>query len=221
MKSPILFENESFLIVNKREGLSVHNPLPGEPCLLDELPTGCHLVHRLDKETSGVILVAKNSSIASELMGILETKKVQKVYSAVLRGKIPPSDGWQQWKWPLTDKGEGRKNPQGMAKDRKEALTMWQCKASTDYLALVDAQIITGRQHQIRKHSALAGHPIVGDPRYNDQKYNAKMAQIYKTERMFLHARLLNFEWKQQNWSFTADLPVEFLQAVPIEQKIV
>lgn len=217
MNISILFENESFLVVDKPSGLSVHNPLPNEKCLLDFLPPGSHLVHRLDKETSGLILVAKNSSVASELMSVLEDKKVHKVYTAVLKGSLPVLVGWQQWKWPITDKGEGRKNPQGSSQDRKDSLSLWQGVASTKYLSLVEVQIITGRQHQIRKHAALANHPIVGDPRYNDSKYNKKMAMIYKTDRMFLHASKLSFSWKQKEWSFESPLPLEFKKAVEIE----
>lgn len=215
MKSAILFENESFWVIDKAAGTSVHNPLPNEHCLLDELPPGAHLAHRLDKETSGLILVAKNNRVAPELMELFEGKKSQKVYAAALRGSIPPIEIWQQWKWPITDKGEGRKNPQGMSKDRKEALTLWQVPHSTPHLSLALAQIATGRQHQIRKHSALAKHPIVGDPRYNDEKYNQKIAQLYNTRRMFLHAYQLQFTWKETNFNFTAPLPEDFFRLFP------
>lgn len=210
MKLHILSENSDFLVVDKPAGLSVHNPLPGEPSLLDLLPKGMHLVHRLDKETSGLVLVAKNSTTTTELMKALE-EQGQKLYSALLRGSLPKTDSAQKWTWEISDKAEGRKNPQGQKNDRKKAETLWKVLASNKYLTLIEAQIITGRQHQIRKHTALAGHAIVGDSRYNDPKYNQKMATLYGTSRMFLHAQKLSFIWKQKEWSFTAPLPQEFL----------
>ena len=209
MKLPILDENSEFLVVDKPAGLSVHNPLPGEPCLLDLLPKGLHLVHRLDKETSGLVLVAKSSTATTELMKALE-EKGQKLYVALLRGSMPANENWQTWSWEISDKAEGRKNPQGQKHDRKKAETKWRALNSNKYLTLIEAQILTGRQHQIRKHTALAGHAIVGDSRYNDPKYNQKMAQLYG-ERMFLHAQSLKFHWKQKEWNFTAPLPEEFL----------
>ncbi|MNL43006.1 Ribosomal large subunit pseudouridine synthase C [compost metagenome] len=74
----------------------------------------------------------------------------------------------------------------------------------------MNVQLLTGRQHQIRKHAAIAKHAIVGDPRYNDPKYNSKMAQFYQNDRMFLHARKLQITIEGRLQTFETELPLDF-----------
>ncbi|MNL61460.1 tRNA pseudouridine synthase C [compost metagenome] len=85
---------------------------------------------------------------------------------------------------------------------------------SNKYFSLVEVRLLTGRQHQIRKHAALAKHAIVGDTRYGDGKYNDKMAEVYGTDRMFLHAFRLTLDVGGRKKTFETQIPREFLSLV-------
>ena len=187
-KIDIIFENSDFFAIEKPYGISVHNTEQAENLItlltkqinIQPLP-----IHRLDKETSGIQLFAKSEIAARTLSKQFEEKSVEKFYQAVLRGSLNNLKG--VWRQSLSDKAEGRKNPQGLSKDRVECITEFEVLEKNQHLTFCQFKLITGRQHQIRKHAAINKHPIVGDPRYNDPKYNQKMFQIYKTDRMFLH----------------------------------
>lgn len=185
----VLLRTDDFVAVDKPAGLSVHNAedaanlirlLEKQLQLSKLLP-----VHRLDKETSGVQLFALKESSARLMAERFQQRAVKKTYQGVLRGVLPQKEG--AWKQPLTDKAEGRKNPAGLAKDRVPCETRFRVLRENRYLTLCEFDLITGRQHQIRKHTALGAHPLVGDPRYGAPKYNAKMAALYRSDRMFLH----------------------------------
>ncbi|KHD89356.1 MAG: hypothetical protein OM95_03890 [Bdellovibrio sp. ArHS] len=167
-------------------------------------------MHRLDKETSGLLVVATEQETAAALAEQFQTHKAEKMYYAVLRGAMDVSDKWQEWTTPISDKSEGRKNPQGLLKDRLEAKTLYKVIKSNQYFSLVEVRLLTGRQHQIRKHAALAKHAIVGDTRYGDPTYNDKMAEIYKTDRMFLHAFQLTLPIGGRVQTFETPLPPDF-----------
>ena len=188
-KFSILFQDKDFLAVEKPSGISVHNNEDPQNLLLilqQQLAIEkLYPVHRLDKETSGVQLLALNQVSARNLATEFEKRTVEKIYVGVLRGELKQSQG--HWTQALTDKAEGRKNPAGMSRDRVACETQYQIIKANKFFSLCQFKLITGRQHQIRKHSALVNHALVGDPRYNDPKYNQKMAALYKSERMFLH----------------------------------
>ncbi|HPI41359.1 MAG TPA: RNA pseudouridine synthase [Pseudobdellovibrionaceae bacterium] len=208
MNLPILIENENFLAIDKATGLSVHNERADEASVLSLLSDGFYLVHRLDKETSGVLLLAKSKIVAQELASAFQARETKKLYSAVLRGELKTSKF--EWSWPISDQAEGRKNPQGLTQVRKESLTKGEIISQNKFFSFVRLQIFTGRQHQIRKHAALAKHPIVGDPRYNDPKYNQRMADLYKTSRMFLHAEELEFVFRKVPIKIRSETPIDF-----------
>lgn len=203
-----LFENPDLFVIEKPVGLSVHNENPTEASVLTLLGGSPFLVHRLDKETSGMLLVAKSKTAAIELAGQFQNHRVKKVYHAVLRGAF--TEPHVHWQWALTDKAEGRKNPQGSSSERKVCDTKGRVLKSNAFVSMIEIQIKTGRQHQIRKHAAISGHPVVGDPRYNDPKYNEKIAGRFETKRMFLHASLLEFAWKGKTIALESSLPPEF-----------
>ena len=204
----ILHRDEQILVVNKPAGLSVHNNedpqnllqvLEKQLALQKMLP-----VHRLDKETSGVQILALNSKAAALWAKQFEDKLTRKIYSGVIKGNLKESSGI--WNRPLTDKAEGRKNPQGISKSRVPCETQFTVAQTNSYFTLCEFNLITGRQHQIRKHAALASHAIVGDPRYNDPKYNEKIAKIYSQKRMFLHCSRVEI----LSSTFVATTPIEF-----------
>ncbi|MGZ3768181.1 MAG: RluA family pseudouridine synthase [Bdellovibrio sp.] len=212
---PIIKQSKTWLIIDKPSGVSVHNEINDVVNLLKkQLPSGSykniHPVHRLDKETSGLLLVALEKEMAATLAEQFQSRQSEKFYYAVLRGSMDVSEDWQEWTFPITDKAEGRKNPQGLSKDRVEAKSLYRVKKSNKFFSLVEVKLLTGRQHQIRKHGAIANHAIVGDSRYGDPKYNKKMAAIYGTDRMFLHAFRLSIVIEGKTETFEASLPQEF-----------
>lgn len=187
MKPNLLLQTADFLAVDKPPGMSVHNQEDPQNLLsLLERQFGKKLypVHRLDKETSGVQILALDERAARKLAGEFQERAVRKLYTGVVRGELAGAGVWRQ---PLSDKAEGRKNPAGLAKDRVACETRYQVLKNSRYFTLCEFDLITGRQHQIRKHAALAGHALIGDGRYGDPKYNGRMAEIYGTDRMFLH----------------------------------
>lgn len=185
----ILFQNKDFIAVDKPAGISVHNA-EGDENLLLVLEKQLHLeklypVHRLDKETSGVQLLALNQDSAKRLSDEFQGKTIQKHYVAILRGQLQEDSG--AWQSPLTNKAEGRKNPAGLTKERVPCETQFHVLRRSKYFSFCEFRLITGRRHQIRKHSALAKHEIVGDSIYGTPKYLKKMASLYPSQRLYLH----------------------------------
>jgi tRNA pseudouridine65 synthase len=189
----VLFQNEDFVAVDKPYGISVHN-IEDPVNLLSSLENQLKIkklypIHRLDKETSGVQVFALTEAAAKKLSTEFQEKSVIKNYVGILRGKLEQNSG--VWLRPLSDKAEGRKNPAGLSKDRIHCETQYRVLESSPYFTYCEFNLITGRQHQIRKHTVLAKHELLGDTRYGDLKYNKKMSTIYETERMFLHCTRL------------------------------
>ena len=199
----IVQENSFFIVVNKPEGYSVHNEKPNLIDVLNDLKLPTHFVNRLDNVTSGLVVIAKSPELHKPLSDALE--KGQKTYRALLRGAWKTGDKTFLWNTPLSDKAEGRKNPQGTAKDRKACLTEGQIVRSNQYFTEALLEIKTGRQHQIRKHACINKCAIVGDPRYNEASYNLKIAETYQINRMFLHAESLNFKFKDEIYNLKTE----------------
>ena len=205
---PLLLRNENFIAVNKPPGLSIHNTEDSQnliSVLEQQLKTKTLLpVHRLDKETSGIQVLAFNSATAQKLAKEFEQRAVRKIYHGISRGILQPSEG--VWDSPLTDKAEGRKSPAGHPSARVPCRTEYKVLRSSAYFSLCEFDLKTGRQHQIRKHAALYKHALVGDDRYGDPRYNLRMVGIYKCSRMFLHSSQLEF----LDFKIEAPLPPEF-----------
>ncbi|OFZ30226.1 MAG: hypothetical protein A2622_10320 [Bdellovibrionales bacterium RIFCSPHIGHO2_01_FULL_40_29] len=195
----ILQENDFFIVLNKPPGVSVHNEKPSLLDFLQSQKRPPHFVSRLDRETSGLMIVAKTALLHETLSEALQ--QGTKTYRALLRNQWRESES-NQWAWPLTDKAEGRDNPQGKTAERLPCESHVQVIRSNKFFTEAAITILTGRQHQIRKHSALAKHPIVGDGRYNDKKYNDMIADRYKISRMWLHAECLQFKLQDQDFKF-------------------
>ena len=202
----IIFQNSDFIAVNKPTGVSVHNNEDPNN-LLSQLKShysALYPVHRLDKETSGIQILALNEKAAKNMAEEFQNRQVKKIYVGIIRGQLKQTDGI--WRQPITDKAEGRKNPQGIAKERVPSETRFHVTKTSKFFSQVEFDLITGRQHQIRKHCALANHALVGDSRYGDPQYNQRMAELYKTDRMFLHCHKLEISGQKLDSS----LPREF-----------
>lgn len=194
----VQYEDSFLIVLSKPHGVSVHNNEPSLQSWLKNNQKPIHFANRIDTETSGLVLIAKNPHDQNDLQ--IAMSEGEKKYRALLR------TGWKldskdfTWDSPLSDKAEGYRNPQGQKKDLRPCLTTGHVVRSNKYFTEVICSIKTGRQHQIRKHSALAKHPIVGDPRYNEAKYNTNIFKIYNIERMFLHSESLSFQFKNKSY---------------------
>lgn len=211
-KIKLLVKEKSFIAVDKPVGVSIHN-LEDETNLLEVLKKQYSFkklfpVHRLDKETSGVQILALDEKAARSFSEAFESSSVEKKYIGLLRGVLKTENG--VWDKPLTDKAEGRKNPTGLSKDRVFCETHYQVIKKNKYFSFCEFDLKTGRQHQIRKHSAMSGHPLVGDARYGETKYNKKIQQLYNRERMFLHCCKIQI----LDWEIVADTPADFLSLI-------
>lgn len=199
----IVEENKFFIVINKPEGVSVHNEKPSLVEFLQAKKLPLHFVSRLDRETSGLMIVARTPGLHEELAESLTTG--EKTYRALLRGPWKTNKTAEQttvWKWALSDKAEGRQNPQGVSSDRIPCESQVKLVRTNTYFTEVLVTLLSGRQHQIRKHAALSKQAIVGDKRYNEKKYNASIAERYKQDRLWLHAEKLQFKFQNKEYAY-------------------
>ncbi|MBX2989017.1 MAG: RNA pseudouridine synthase [Bdellovibrionaceae bacterium] len=190
-------------MVDKPAGLPVHATQEQDGRDVVSLLSGSgpklHPVHRLDRETSGLLLLAKSPKSAAELMSLWNSANVEKIYEAVVEGVIEEDGG--VWTWALSDRSEGRQNPQGPRDAQKDARTDFQVLERGPGRSRIECQLHTGRTHQIRRHAALSRHPVVGDGRYGKARAD---------ERMALHSRSLTLKWKGIPLSWECPPPEEF-----------
>jgi 23S rRNA pseudouridine955/2504/2580 synthase len=216
----IIFEDSRLLVLDKPAGLAVHGGsgvnLGGIEALRVLRPElrALELVHRLDRGTSGCLLIAKRRSTLRMLHAVLREGGMEKRYLALLRG------GMREARFELDAPLTVRRSPEGEARVRvdaagKSSLTRFRLiERYGRFASLVDVSIATGRTHQIRVHAAHAGHPVAGDERYGDADFNAALVRS-GLHRIFLHAHALAFTWPDTDepFSVTAALPQE-LKAV-------
>ena len=219
----IIFEDDDIVVVNKPAGLIVHSA-PGheDGSVAEELvrsrpgmaEVGCRerpgVVHRLDIETSGVMVFAKTKRAYASLRNAFESHdRVVKTYLAVLHGAPRPPSGTLE-----TTIGRKPWDPRRMAVDipgGKLAVTKWNTLQRLGSLAMVEFVIKTGRTHQIRVHAAHIGHPIVGDPLYGNKDKDRCLA--IRPGRQLLHAVQLEFPHPVtgRTMSFTARPPGDLI----------
>ena len=181
---PILFENDDLLAIDKPEGLAViPERAPGATCVMQQVEAarkGRHfVVHRIDKDVSGVLLVAKTAAAHRHLNGLFEARRVRKTYLAVLHGHISTEQG--RITAPIRQFGSSRMGVD--SRGGKPSLTLYRVTGSFGRFTQVAAHPITGRRHQLRVHFYHLGHPIVGDHWYGD----LEVQRVYP--RLMLHAR--------------------------------
>ncbi len=204
----ILFQSKTWIAVDKPAGLSVHNSEESVN-LLQVLEAQLKIqklypVHRLDRETSGVQILALDETAAKDLAQQFQSHQVRKIYEGIVAGELPEAGVWDL---PLTDKAEGWKNPAGLSQDRKPCETHFRLLKSSKYFSWLEFDLKTGRQHQIRKHCVLSGHALIGDPRYGNPKYNQKIASLYGFQRMAPHCKSITFK---EGDAIVAATPQEF-----------
>lgn len=221
----ILHEDERLLVINKPAGLAVHGGSGLSFGVIEALRAArpdesdsLELVHRLDRDTSGVLLVARKPAVLRMLhAGLREGEGFEKRYLVLVRGS------WQLGKKridaPLrTDLRVGGERTVKVMAGGKEATSDFRpVQAFGRIASLLEVSILTGRTHQIRVHAAYAGHPVAGDPKYGDQEFNEQM-RAFGLERMFLHASSLSFTWPDRGTEFSVNAPLPSELARVIDQ---
>jgi len=205
-KLQVIFEDDAILVLNKPAGVAVQEgkSVSRKESLLGLLQAKYRdrnarpqLIHRLDKDTSGLLLVAKNSEIAKQLEGRFGTGEVAKIYLGLVVGRLPEDAG--EIAFPLP----------GREGSPVRALTRYRVVKRFSETTLVRVRIMTGRLHQIRLHFAKLGHPVVMDEQHGDFGFNKRFRKRFGLKRQFLHAETLTIDVGGKPRQWTAPLAEE------------
>lgn len=203
----VLFENRDLLVINKPRGQKSHPNWAGETGTvmndvagyLADSPNSAYMVHRLDRQTSGAMIVAKNPVAVPVLNRLIAMGEIHREYLAVVEGCL---QGRGKWQWPIGRNPADQRFHLVNGLNSQPAVTYYESLASNEQRSLVRLRLGTGRTHQLRVHLAHSGHPIVGDPIYNP----------HTTEQMLLHGRAQNLivPFSFQKYKVCAPLPSYF-----------
>ena len=219
----IVYEDSDIIVVNKPKGMVVH-PANGNPdgTLVNAIMNICKdslsgiggeirpgIVHRLDKNTSGLLIVAKNDNAHLKMSEQIKNREVKKIYIALVRGIIKEDEATINM--PIARSKKDRKK-MAVDKDGKEAITHFKVLKRYDNYTLLEIKIDTGRTHQIRVHMSQIGHPVVGDDVYSNGKNE------FGVEGQMLHARSLDFKHPITGKAIhlEADIPEYFRKVIEI-----
>ena len=214
----ILYEDSDVIVVNKPQGMVVH-PAPGHfsGTLVNALMFHCGeelsgingekrpgIVHRIDKDTSGVLMIAKNDMAHQSLAAQLAEHSITRKYNAVVYNGFNEDEGTVDQ--PIGRNPQDRKKMAVTQKHSRHAITHYRVLERMEKFTLIEAQLETGRTHQIRVHMTYIGHPLLGDPVYGPKK------QPISLEGQALHARVLGFIHPRtgEYMEFEAPLPPHF-----------
>ena len=199
----LIEDNDEFIVINKKAGVSVQGGTKSKHNLIDIFSnsnlfkdTKPYSVHRLDKETSGVMIIAKNYNSAKLLTSLFRLRKVHKTYLAICHGVFK------------NKKGEIRGNLIKYENEKKIselAITNYNVISSNNFFSFVELKPITGRKHQLRKQLSFMGNPIVGDDKYNIIKSKNK-----DQKKLMLHSYKIKFLINNKKFNFKAKLPDYF-----------
>ncbi len=213
MPLDIIYEDEDMLVINKEKGIVVH-PGNGNPdgTLANAVMAKCKgslsgiggkirpgIVHRIDKDTSGLIIVAKNDTAHLNLSKQIQDRKVKKTYIALVRGVIKENEATINM--PIGRSSKDRKK-MAVTKDGKEAITHFKVLKRYNGFTLLEVKIETGRTHQIRVHLSEIGYPIVGDEVYSNGK------NPFGVKGQMLHAEKLELKHPRTGKDLTFEAPV-------------
>jgi 23S rRNA pseudouridine955/2504/2580 synthase len=214
MAQAIAYEDERLIVLDKPPGVAVHGGSGVSFGVIEALRAlrpkdSLELVHRLDRDTSGCLLIARKSSALRSLHALLREGRFEKGYLALVKGhwNLGHKRITAALRTDLRVHGERtvRVHPHGKAAVSEFRPIQFFGKKAT----LVEVALHTGRTHQIRVHAAHAGHPIAGDEKYGDEAFNQRMREL-GLKRLFLHAHRVGFEWPQGGaFSTSAPLPAD------------
>ena len=206
-ESLIISNNEDFVVLNKSAGISVQGGTKSRKNIIDILSkshifkdTKPFTVHRLDKETSGILIVAKNRETASLLTSLFRLRKIHKTYLAICEGEFSDSSGELNHN---LIRYEGRK------KIIEKAKSYYKLLDKNQNLSLLELKPITGRKHQLRKQLFEIGHPICGDDKYYSN---------IKLKNLMLHSYKIKFKINEQKYSYKALLPYYFINYLKVKK---
>tara|TARA_Y100000590_G_scaffold466893_1_gene643786 strand:- start:326 stop:1240 length:915 start_codon:yes stop_codon:yes gene_type:complete len=195
--------NENFVVINKPSGIAVQGGTKSRRNLLDILSktkefygTYPYPVHRIDKETTGVLIISKNRKYAQLFTSLFRIRKIYKTYLGIVIGNFDKNKGTLV---DILNQYEGKKII------KSKAITNFEVIDSNNNYSLVKLNPITGRKHQLRKQLLIRGHPILGD-----SKYRIKENNNIKKSQLMLHAYKINFTINSMKYRFIAELPNEF-----------
>jgi len=217
MDLDVIFEDNDIIIVNKEKGIVVH-PGNGNPdgTLANAILERCKdslsgiggtirpgIVHRIDKDTSGLVIIAKNDNAHLKISKQIQERKVSKTYIALVRGVIKENEATINM--PIGRSTKDRKK-MAVTKNGKEAITHFKVLKRYEGFTLLEVKIETGRTHQIRVHMAEIGYPIVGDEVYSNGKnpFNVKGQMLHAAKLEFVHPTT------EQKATYEAPLPQYF-----------
>lgn len=225
----ILFQDEDLVVLNKPAGMVVH-PAPGHPSgtLVNALLHHCPdlagiageirpgIVHRLDKDTTGLLVAAKNAEAQAGLAAQFRLRQIQKRYLTLVQGDMGSSHG--SIVMPIGRHPVDRLKMSTVTKSGKSAETRWVLREAFQYFSLLEVDLLTGRTHQIRVHFAAVGHPVVGDPLYGSGQAalgsGERRRRLQVIRRQMLHAWQIRFVHPTSGLEmrFTAPLPSDMEQ---------
>jgi 23S rRNA pseudouridine955/2504/2580 synthase len=208
----IVFEDPRLLVLNKPAGVAVHGGSGVSFGVIEALRAArpneeLELVHRIDRETSGILLVSRKPATLRTLHALMREGRVEKRYLALVKGK------WELGKKridaPLrTDiRVGGERTVKAHASGKEAASVFKPVQFFGKKASLVEVELETGRTHQIRVHAAHAGYPLAGDDKYGDADFNETMKAL-GLKRMFLHAAQLSFTWPETGVEFSVNTPL-------------
>jgi 23S rRNA pseudouridine955/2504/2580 synthase len=208
----IVREDAQLLVVDKPAGVAVHGGSGVSFGIIEALRAArphedLELVHRLDRDTSGLLLVARKASALRTLHALMREGRVEKRYLALVKGKWEL--GQKRIDVPLrTDVRVGGERHVKAHESGKEAVSVFKpVQFFGKKASLVEVSLETGRTHQIRVHATHAGYPLAGDEKYGEAEFNEAMKSM-GLARMFLHAHQLSFTWPETGVEFTASAPL-------------
>lgn len=200
LSKSIILDNKLFILINKPDGVAVHGGSGVSLGIIEGLRQlypnlDLELVHRIDKDTSGCLLIAKKRSFLRYIQEKLREKDINKRYLLLVHGVVDFDE--KRVEAPLQKftliSGERMVT---VNKEGKPAVTIFKTLRRGQKTTLLEAQPITGRTHQIRVHAKYIGHPIVGDPKYGDQKQDSSLGNLLP-KRLYLHAASLSFKLEE------------------------
>lgn len=210
IEAAVIFEDRDYLVLDKPAGIAAHGGSGvshGAIELLRAARPGetLELVHRLDRDTSGVLVLARRRAALTALQALIRDNRTTKQYLALLMGHLPRATLHVNAPLRKSVLQGGERMVRVDESEGKASLTHFRRIEQFDAATLAEATLETGRTHQIRVHSQHIGHPIAGDEKYGDKDFNRSLKAV-GLKRLFLHAARFEFEGNGKTYSFSAPL---------------